>query len=243
LPTIKVNGNEIKPARTGDKLLTWLWQDESEAKQSGLTKTPLLQGPIDDGFKSRFLVVLPDGAPDGTAADKWARAEANHFLVRWRSLMRGDAIVRNANEVSEQDMRDYHLAIWGTPNTNSLLRKLLNNPKSNETTDRSLASVLTWKEQTIKLGDREWPSSTSVPVLCYPNPLNTSRYVIVNSGLTFREAHDKTNSLQNPKLPDWAILDITDPPTAESAGKVLAADFFDSRWRWIPRSKPPADRG
>jgi hypothetical protein len=54
---------------------------------------------------------------------------------------------------------------------------------------------------------------------------------VINSGLTFREAHDRTNSLQNPKLPDWAILDITQPPSAESAGKVVAADFFDEFWQ------------
>jgi hypothetical protein len=54
---------------------------------------------------------------------------------------------------------------------------------------------------------------------------------MLNTGLTFREVHDKTNSLQNPKLPDWAILDITEPPNAESAGKVVSADFFDHFWQ------------
>ncbi len=53
--------------------------------------------------------------------------------------------------------------------------------------------------------------TSSVQVRFEPLP-----YIILNSGLTFREAHDKTNSLQNPKLPDWSILDITQPPTAES---------------------------
>ena len=56
----------------------------------------------------------------------------------------------------------------------------------------------------------------------------------------FREAHDKTNSLQNPKLPDWAILDITQPPNDESAGKVVAADFFNERWQVKP-NMPPVD--
>ena len=55
--------------------------------------------------------------------------------------------------------------------------------------------------------------------------------VVINSGLTFREAHDRTNSLQNPKLPDWAILDITQPPNDETAGKVVEADFFDEHWK------------
>jgi hypothetical protein len=74
-------------------------------------------------------------------------------------------------------------------------------------------------------------ASTHVPALTYPALKSPGFEAVINSGLTFREAHDKTNSLQNPKLPDWAILDITQPPSAETAGKVLAADFFDDRWQ------------
>jgi len=81
-----------------------------------------------------------------------------------------------------------------------------------------------------------------VPVMVRPNPLEPRSMIILNSGLTFREAHDKTNSLQNPKLPDWAILDITQPPNAESAGKVVAADFFDQHWQVIPRVVSPESR-
>jgi hypothetical protein len=69
-----------------------------------------------------------------------------------------------------------------------------------------------------------------VPVLTYPALKSAGFELVINSGLTFREAHDRTNSLQNPKLPDWAILDITQPRNGETAGKVVAADFFDDRW-------------
>ncbi|WP_156345567.1 hypothetical protein [Verrucomicrobium spinosum] len=59
---------------------------------------------------------------------------------------------------------------------------------------------------------------------------------MINSGLTFREAHDRTNSLQNPKLPDWAVIDITTPPDAERAGNVVDAGFFDASWKVAPRN-------
>ncbi|SVB47990.1 uncharacterized protein METZ01_LOCUS200844, partial [marine metagenome] len=65
--------------------------------------------------------------------------------------------------------------------------------------------------------------------LIHPNPLSSSHCVVIHSGPTFRESHDRTNSLQNPKLPDWAIRDLNQPPNGESAGKVVAADFFDER--------------
>ena len=222
------------PGTTDDRLAIWNWNVEEKRPTDALFKRPMLQGPIDDGFKSRFILVLPDGLPDGTASDKWARIEADHFLVRWRSLMRGDAMVRTAKEVTEKDIQDCHLVVWGTPNTNTLMRKILASP--------SLIDVITWDDQVVRIGEQQGPSASSVPVLCFPNPLNPSRYVIVNSGLTFREVHDKTNSLQNPKLPDWAILDIAEPPSIESAGRVIAADFFDSQWKVQPRVKLPENR-
>ena len=76
-----------------------------------------------------------------------------------------------------------------------------------------------------------WDAQTHMPLLIHPNPLNRDRYVVLNSGPTHREAHDHTNSLQNPKLPDWAIVDLTTPPSAEAPGRVADADFFDEQWR------------
>ena len=234
IPKVLVDGEAVSHNKSLDNGSKWIWKSQDTSASNGLVKHPLLQGPIDDGFKSRFIVILPDGSPDGTAADRWARIEAEHFLVRWRSLMRGNALVRKASDVTEQDIQDCHIVVWGTPNTNSLLRKLL--------ASKSLLEVVTWNEKGVKIGSQDGPFASSVPVLCYPNPLNPNRYMILNSGLTFREVHDKTNSLQNPKLPDWAILDITQPPSVEAAGKVVAADFFDSQWKVQARVKSPTDR-
>jgi hypothetical protein len=59
--------------------------------------------------------------------------------------------------------------------------------------------------------------------------------VVLNSGPTFREGHDRTNSLQNPKLPDWAVVDLATPPDAQTPGKVVDAGFFDEEWKWRKR--------
>jgi hypothetical protein len=68
-------------------------------------------------------------------------------------------------------------------------------------------------------------------VLIFPNPLNPNRYVVLNSGLTFREGHDKTNSQQNPKLPDWAVIGLDRDPDALAPGRIAAAGFFDEAWK------------
>ena len=78
----------------------------------------------------------------------------------------------------------------------------------------------------------EFPGPCSRRLLCRPTaaPNTQQKYVVLNSGPTFRDAHDQTNSQQNPKLPDWAIIDIHTPPDADHPGKIAAAGFFGEGW-------------
>mgnify|MGYP007126783562 CR=1 FL=1 len=80
-----------------------------------------------------------------------------------------------------------------------------------------------WKGDSFVFRGQTYPSDSHVPVLVFPNPLNPNRYVVLNSGLTFREGHDKTNSQQNPKLPDWAVIGLDRDPDAFAPGRVAAA--------------------
>jgi hypothetical protein len=106
---------------------------------------------------------------------------------------------------------------------------------------------VTWKNGKVIAGPHSWPAENHLPVCIYPNPLTPrdpsenpgyhphrtfTRYLVINSGLTFREAHDKTNSQQNPKLPDWAVIDLTQLPDDKSPGKVVKAGFFDEQWQY-----------
>ena len=72
-------------------------------------------------------------------------------------------------------------------------------------------------------------------VLIYPNPLNPRRYVVLNSGFTFREYDYLNNARQVPKLPDWAVIDVRTPPGPRRPGAVVAADFFGEDWGLRPR--------
>lgn len=194
------------------------WLGAPAAK--GLRKIPGLQGPIDDAFTAPFLFVLPDKPGAVPAVDAWVRAEAAAQQSRWRSLMRGDLRVKPASAVTADDIRDFNLILWGDAASNAITEKVL--PQL----------PLLWTADRIQAGEKTFSAKDHLPVMVYPNPLNPGRYLVLNSGLTFREAHSKTNSLQNPHLPDWAVLDISSPPTTEEAGKVSAAGFFDEAWKW-----------
>ena len=70
-----------------------------------------------------------------------------------------------------------------------------------------------------------------MPVLIYPNPLNPKHYIVINSGFTFREFDYQNNARQTPKLPDWAIVDISMPVSAQKPGGITDAGFFDEEWK------------
>ena len=36
---------------------------------------------------------------------------------------------------------------------------------------------------------------------------------------------------KNPKLPDWAIVDLRTPPDSRWPGKIVADDFFTEGWQ------------
>jgi hypothetical protein len=66
--------------------------------------------------------------------------------------------------------------------------------------------------------------------MIYPNPLNPKRYVVLNSGFTFREYDYLNNARQTPKLPDFAVVDVDRPASSRTPGRIVAAGFFGERW-------------
>ena len=198
------------------------WSPYDPAKvPDGFQKVAGVQGPIDDAFMEPFTIVLPDEMPETTPVDRHLAFEARHFIDRWRMLMRGEPRVRKVSELTEDDLQR-NLVLWGTPQSNRLVAEHLRN------------MPLTWTADRLEMGDQRHDPRQVVPALIYPRRIapGVVGYVVINSGLTFREAHDRTNSLQNPKLGDWAFIDVTQPPTDEAPGRVLAAGFFDDDWKY-----------
>ncbi|MES2466170.1 MAG: prolyl oligopeptidase family serine peptidase [Verrucomicrobiota bacterium] len=183
-------------------------------------KEPGHQGPIDDAFNAPFLYVLPDKPGFSPEADAWVQKESAAQISRWRTLFRGDVRVKKASEVDPYDGAKFNLILWGDPASNKIIADTLSQ------------LPIQWTKDTLSAHGKTYPTTGHLPVLIYPKFGRPWRYVVLNSGPTFREAHSKTNSQQNPKLPDWAILDITSPPTQEAAGKVLDAGFFSETWDW-----------
>ena len=81
---------------------------------------------------------------------------------------------------------------------------------------------------------KTYDAATSAPILIYPNPLNPEKYVVINSSFTYREYDYLNNARQVPKLPDWAVVDLTQPKTTRAPGGIADAGFFGEAWEWKP---------
>src|SRR6185436_3237094 len=93
---------------------------------------------------------------------------------------------------------------------------------------------INWNAQRVTLGDKNFPGGNHVPLMIYPNPLNPDRYVVLNSGFTFREYDYLNNARQVPKLPDYAVIDVSVPISSRAPGGGVAAGFFDEEWKFPP---------
>ncbi len=200
------------------------WEQVSpiEPPAKELVKKHGLQGPIDDAFMGPFLFVKPTATGNHPKVDQWVESEFNRAVREWHRQMRGDAIIKTSDELKPEDIENYHLVLWGDTKSNPTLAKLVDK------------LPIQWNQENVSVGSVQYPSSTHVPVLIFPNPLNPDRYVVLNSSFTYREYDYLNNARQIPKLPDWAIVDITTPPDSRFPGKIANADFFDEKWALKP---------
>jgi dienelactone hydrolase len=198
----------------------------AEADESGaLMKRHGLQGPIDDAFMDSFIMVKPTGEPMNEKIGRWTELEMNHAIDHWRRQFRGEARVKNDTDVTDEDIASNHLVLWGDPSGNKMLARL------------SSRLPIRWDAQGVHTPQGNYPADRYVPVLIWPNPLNPKRYLVLNSGFTFREYDYLNNARQVPKLPDWAIVDMTVPASSRAPGGIANAGFFGEQWEFKPPTK------
>jgi hypothetical protein len=225
-PEVTVDGQKLTgPAAWSDR--SWTahfrksgsqWAAVDSPVVPGLHKRHGLQGPVDDAFLDSFIFVTPSGTPIAPGAASWAASEQKRAIAEWRRHFRGDAQVRRDAEITEADIASSNLILWGDPGSNQVLARIA---------DRL---PIKWTAQGVAAGGNRYPAESHVPILIYPNPLNPNRYVVLNSGFTFREYDYLNNARQTPKLPDYAVVDISTPADGRYPGKIVLAGFFNEDW-------------
>ncbi len=196
------------------------WEAVEKPDETGLAKRHGLQGPIDDAFMDSFLIVKPSGKPMNDTTGAWADAEMKRAIDQWRKQFRGEARVKADSDVTWLDVAQHNLILWGDPASNGVLGNIADK------------LPIKWGKQSIEVNRATFDVENHVAVMIYPNPLNPNRYIVVNSGFTFRDYDYLNNARQIPKLPDYAVVDVRTPPSPRWPGKVVKAGFFDEKWRF-----------
>ena len=192
------------------------WGMATEAT-TALQKQHGLQGPLDDAFLDSFVMVRPTGKAANEAIGVWVKNEMEYASKIWRSQFRGEAQIKDDSDITPADIANSNLILWGDPSSNKILAQIADK------------LPIKWSATNIQVGGKTYSSTQHLPLLIFPNPLNPKHYVVLNSGFTFRE-DNASNARQTPKLPDWAIVDITVPPSPLRVGRIVNAGFFGEQW-------------
>ena len=164
-------------------------------------------------------MVRPTGQPLNAAVGQWAKTGLAEAVFHWRRFFRGEPRVKDDSAITDEDIKNRNLILWGDPSSNRLLARIADQ------------LPIKWSAKEIKVGDQTYDATRNAPAFIYPNPLNPSRYVVINSGFTFPQYAGLSNAQQTPKLPDWAILDLGMSLAERVDGKgVVAANFFGEQW-------------
>ncbi len=226
-PTVTIDGQAVTaPSPMSDRSWTAHFLKTGEKWSAGeagaeLRKRHGLQGPVDDAFLDSFIFVRPTGTPMAPGVAGWVSAEQAHAIKEWRRQFRGEAQVRDDTQIGDAEIAASNLVLWGDPGSNQVLARIAGK------------LPVRWTKDSVTLGGKQWPAATHAPILIYPNPLNPKKYVVLNSGFTFREYDYLNNARQVPKIPDYAIVDTTTPPDERYPGKIVTAGFFGEKWELV----------
>ncbi len=170
-------------------------------------------------FTQLSLPITPVGTP---ALTRYRRLVVTGEQPHSRGF-RGSLPVKDDTAVTNEDVKKYNLILFGDPGSNALIARVLSK------------LPFTWTEKELTFGKNRYTAAGHAPLLIQPNPLADGRYVVINSGHTFREKElASLNYLLFPRLGDWAVLKVGAKAPANPSDpleeEVIRAGFFDARW-------------
>jgi dienelactone hydrolase len=206
-------GAVTRKVLAGTPTVSWNLVSTAGAVPCWCAKRPGVCGPVAQAFRTPFLLVRGTG---GTEAEKAElRAQTDRWVKEWEVFCDGRPPVVDDTAVGKAQVEGYNLVLFGTPQTNSVLAQI--------------AGKLPVKigDHAYEIGGHAYAGPTLGLVMCYPNPLDIRRLVVVLSG-EFWGGHLGANHKFD-LLPDYTIYD-TASQEYDSTDQHLCAGFFNENW-------------
>ncbi|MBI2804299.1 MAG: PQQ-binding-like beta-propeller repeat protein [Planctomycetes bacterium] len=199
------------------------WTLAAERYPPGLVKKRGLSGPVMDVFMGEpvLMVYGTTNSPDPAKSRKMV----DDAVTRLFGVPDGGGVLHSGfahkadKEVNANDITDTNLVLFGTPQTNQVVKKIA---------DKLPVKFL---KDGVQFAGKSYTGADVGLVMVYPNPLNPERYVLLLPENYARyTAHPGAMGMNVLTFPDYVI----GQPQAGWGGntiRVLAQGSFDSTWR------------
>lgn len=208
------------------------WQ---AGQPAGLLKRKGLSGPISDAVRDPFMVVYGTGG-DSELLKRISHDEAARFAAAWQWVHGTTVRFKNDREVSDKDVEDFNLILFGGAQVNELSAKL------------AADLPVRVEGDSVVIAQDTYSGHDAGFVLCYPNPLNRRRLVVLVGGTTpaaLYQAWDRIGTsfggeaYCSYKWFDYAVFDNR----AAGPESYLTVGFFDNEWQLCQAGGSPAGGG
>jgi hypothetical protein len=185
-----------------------MWDIKGQMKHTG-TKRPGMSGPIKDAFEYPFMIVY------GNENDfKMAQAEMDIMRnpIGGPLVVVSDIPFKSVNEITEHDIQNYNLILFGTPESNKIIKEL------------QLKLPIQVKANGVQKGTQLIENTSAVFI--FPNPKNPEKYIIIWSG---RILSQSKKWLEIPEKIITRMLTLPDYIIFNNEG-VIDAGLFNEDW-------------
>lgn len=174
-----------------------------------------LCGPCEEVFDTDFVVVA--GTAGKPSDDRRLVQNAMRFAIEWDAFADGFPRVMRDTDVTAADIASSNLVLFGRPQTNLITSRI--------------ASRLPIRigNRHYMVGDREFQGEDLGLAMCYPNPLNPEKYVLIFDGAYWGDEMSVNHKFD--MLPDFIIFSSEAYEEEGPTNLAHCAGFFDMNWQ------------
>lgn len=184
--------------------------------KSRLLKTDILEGPINDVFKSGFIVV---SGTSGTIEQKQTiLAATNTICKNWKKNFFTNCTRKNDTEISDADLLNNNLILIGSAKTNLIIKRFKEQ------------IPLTTTNQYIQINGKRYAGKALCYSFIYPSPVNKKRYFFI-IGSNYREL--LWQNIKDFPLRGWYDYEVWE------SNSVIDKGCFNKYWRFPSRIHLP----
>ncbi|OGS21141.1 MAG: hypothetical protein A2252_05825 [Elusimicrobia bacterium RIFOXYA2_FULL_39_19] len=207
-PKIEVNTEstfQIILEKTGDNK----WVIVNEIYSAG-NKKPGVCGPINEILDDRFIFVYGTKQNKSLLKETAENEKINITGNKWGQMF-GDFEIKADNKVTEEDVLNANLILYGNPENNALIKKYM---------EKATVPVK-FTQKGVTISGTEYSNDC---IFVMPNPENPQRLVCI---ATVTDKNSSFVRIKNELLGDYAVYKLK----PNSSPEILKTGYFNSNWK------------